>query len=831
MSPQQIVVTMPAMRILKFGGTSLASAANFGNAVNIVATARKKDKCGVVVSALGDTTDHLLKAVHFATSRKMSEVKGILREIFKLHSGLARRFVNPKYRDEFFSFIKQTIGNLEKYLEALSLTEEASAQTRDYVISHGEVLAAALLSSALASRGLKAVSVDMRAYLVTDDAFGEAQIEEKQSSAGLKTLLLKRLKNSLPVITGFIGATKTSIPTTLGRGGSDYTAAFVSSVVNAGSLEIWTDVDGVMSADPRQVPDVFPIPRLSYKEMLELAYFGAKVIHPKTLGPAIAKKIPVWIKNTSSPEKPGTLISSKSLKSDLVVKGITSIENAALLTIVGRGLLGVPGMARRFFSALSRCGINVMMISQSSSEQNICCVVDAGKAETGIAAVKEEFEWELKRSLVQGVECIANVVVIAMVGEGMKGKPGIAGRLFSVLGRNNINVIAIAQGSSEINISFVISKSDERRALNLIHGSFHLSAHHINLFVIGKGTIGGMFLDLIRGHRDSLLKKSGISLRVVGVADSARFIFEPKGIAISKWRSHLKNSLSRTDIGRIVHELWKSGLENLVIVDATADEKIAMRYAEILRQGISIVTPNKKANTLSTASYNELMGIKQKRTAYYAYETSVGAGLPVIGTLRDLIDSGDDIIEIKAVLSGTLSYIFHELNAGVKFSAAVRQAKRMGLTEPDPRTDLSGEDVARKILILAREIGIRKELGNIKTENLIGPELRKIPLDRFMKGVEKEDEKFAAIAKNARKMNCKLQYVGAIKRNQVSVGLSMVPADSPFGGLTAKDNMVAFKTRRYFDNRLVVQGPGAGPEVTAAGVLADVIKVAQFLRR
>lgn len=819
------------MIILKFGGTSLREKSNFAKTIDIIVRQRKKERVGVVVSALSGVTDSLLKSVWLASQGRLSEARDILRQIYKIHNGLIQNFVKPASREDIKRFIKSEIKNLETYLKGLSLTGESSQQTRDYIAGHGEILSSALVTSALSSRGIKAASVDTRAHIVTDDHFGEAHIEWEETTKRLKKTLLKQLKGSLPVITGFIGATKEAIPTTIGRSGSDYTAAIVASVIDAKRLEIWTDVDGVMSADPRRVSEVFTIERLSYSEMMELAYFGAEVIHPKLFGPVVDKKIPILIKNTLSPDHPGTLISSKTGDKEQMVKGITSIEDVALITIVGRGLLGVPGMAQRFFAALRRADINVIMISQSSSEQNICCAVSADGAKAGVRVVEEEFEWELRKKHVQAVNCMTDVAIIALVGEGMKGRPGVAGRLFSVLGRNNVNVIAIAQGSSEINISFIVSRSDETRALNLIHGAFKLSTHHVNLFVIGKGTIGGKLIELITKHKDSLLKETDISLKVVGIADSGHYLFEPSGLSLKQWRKNLSHAGKKTDIKKITGELWKSGLENLIFVDATASEDIAKCYPQVLSQGISIVTPNKKANTLSAKFYKELMGLKQKRAGHYYYETSVGAGLPVISTLRDLLDSGDEIVEIGGVFSGTLSYIFYNLNRGMKFSRAVAEAKRLGLTEPDPRVDLSGEDVARKILILAREIGILKELKDIKVEGLVPKRLKNIPLNRFMKEIGKEDSKFASIINDAKKKNSRLQYVGEIKNRRISVGLRAFPEGSPYGAINAKDNMVVFKTRRYFDNQLVVQGPGAGPEVTAAGVFADIIKVAQFLRR
>ncbi|MFH1829298.1 MAG: bifunctional aspartate kinase/homoserine dehydrogenase I [Pseudomonadota bacterium] len=815
------------MIVLKFGGTSLATAPLFSSIARIVGKCRKEDKLAVVVSACADTTDRLLEATHHAAEGHRDEYERVLNAIGKFHLSLAGKAVGKRHGAAIKKIIKQHLSILAEHLEGIALLHECSTRAKDFIVGHGELLSSAIVAATLRSKGIASEPVDARNFIVTDNSFGQANIDTKVSFSRVRRELGPLIKRCVPVITGFVGATIDKIPTTIGRGGSDLTATFIGASLKAKRVEIWTDVEGVLSADPRIVPDAFTLSRLSYAEVMELAYFGAKVVYPKAIAPLIKPRIPLLIKSTIKPQAIGTIISNRTDPS--VIKGITSIENISLITLEGSGIIGVRGIAGRMFSALARKNVNVIMISQASSEQSVCCAVNASEVETAINELRFEFELELKRGHVARIGLFDDMMIIAVVGEGMRGTPGVAGRLFSALGRNRVNVVAIAQGSSEINISFVIEAKNKVRALNLIHGAFHLSTNRINLFVMGKGTIGGKLLEQISDNRDKVRKNMGIDLRVVGIADSKRFIFDRATVDLRCWRTLLKKSHSHMDGKTVIDSLWSTGLENLIVVDATAAQEMAKLYPHILRSGMCIITPNKRANTLPIKQYYEIMQARGPARARYLYETTVGAGLPIISTLRDLIDSGDTILSIQGVFSGTMSFIFSSIAQGLSFSKAVLLAREKGFTEPDPRDDLCGQDVARKLLILAREIGSAMEMKSIKVENLVPASMRKLPLQKFLKQIDRLDDIFAKVIAKADADGKSLQYCGRLQEKRATVGITKVPKSFPLARMKPGDNMVIFTTERYRTNPLIVQGPGAGPDVTAGGVFADILRAAQYL--
>lgn len=816
-----------SMIIMKFGGTSVGSPTAIAACADIVKRGRSEGRCGLVVSACGDTTDWLLDAIEAALTGDRESCHDILEKILHYHFDLIDHCVLKKNQKDSRLFVQGNWYLLSEYLDGVATLRECSARARDYIIGHGEILSAHLVAAALRSAGIKAQGIDARGLVVTDDCFGSAGVDFKETAKRIKKNLLPHIKNSVPVITGFIGATKEGVPTTLGRGGSDYSATIIASLIGASRVEIWKDVDGVMSADPRIVADAFTLPALSYEEAMELAYFGAKVVHPKTVAPLMKAGLPIVIRNTLDREAPGTIISKKTAPG--VVKGITSIDDLSLITLVGSGIVGVRGVAGRMFATLAKCGINVVMISQASSEHSVCCAIETRFAKTAVSELEREFELELHRTHVQGIKRMDGVSVIAAVGDGMRGTPGVSGRLFSALGRNAINVIAIAQGSSEINVSFVISEKDKVRAINLIHGAFYLSRNRVNLFVVGKGLIGGKLLDQLSENREYVRDSLGIDLRVIGIADHSNQIFRRGAIDLTKWRRIFAKGAERGNFAKLTSTLQGCALENLVLVDATADVEVAKHYADLMRMGVSIATPNKKAGTLPQRAYDEIMEARGNVRSRFLYETTVGAGLPVISTLRDLIDSGDEIIEISGVLSGTLSYIFSRMGSGLSFSSSVIEARERGFTEPDPRDDLSGLDVARKLLILAREVGRRLELSDIKVENLVPGKMRRGGVEGFLRMIPKIDTYFDGRLAKAKKRGYGLQYCATLTARGARVGVVEIPSDSPFGRLKAGDNMVIFKTKRYFTNPLIVQGPGAGPDVTAGGLFADILKMSQML--
>lgn len=815
------------MIVLKFGGSSLSTAKLLKDVAAIVKSRHGEGPAMVVVSATGDTTDHILKAIDAAVAGKKKKAFGIIADIKKTHLRLVSDAVSFRHRGPVKSYIDEKIGHLCEYFEGITKLRECSTRARDFIVGHGELLSSALVSAVLKSHGMGSQQIDSREVFVTDDLFGQANIDVNASKPKVDSLVKPLFKKVVPVMTGFLGATKNGVPTTIGRGGSDLSGTMMGALLGAKRVEIWTDVPGVMSANPKMVKRAFSLSSLSYAEAMELAYFGAKVVHPKAVSPLAKKRIPIHILCTHDPKDKGTIISSKTKPG--VIKGITSIDNIAMITLEGSGIIGMRGVAGRMFTALAKRDVNVIMISQGSSEHSVCCAVEMGSARQSMDELTEEFAYEMKRRIVSRIRCMDHLAVIAIVGEGMKGSPGVAGRLFTVLGQNAVNVIAIAQGSSEMNITFVIEKQDEIRALNLIHGAFHLSTNRANLFIIGKGTIGGKLIDQIASHKNEVLKSMDMDLRVIGIADSKKYVLADKIVDLKKWRGALDNAKSSMSSLSFIEKLCDGSLENLVIVDTTASEDIARMYPKILRNGMSIVTPNKRGNTMSMKTYREVISARGTNRARYLYETTVGAGLPVISTLRDLIDSGDRILEIKGIFSGTLSFIFSEVANGRSFSEAVVKAMELGFTEPDPRDDLCGEDVARKVLILARELGRSVEMCNVKVENLVPADLRNVSPSKFMSAIGRMDDRFARLHEKAQRAGKTLQYLGTVSGKRVEVGLTEVPSTSPFSRMKPGDNMVIFKTERYDKNPLIIQGPGAGPDVTAGGVFADILKLSQAL--
>jgi bifunctional aspartokinase / homoserine dehydrogenase 1 len=843
-----------AMTILKFGGSSIATPDRIRNVVDIVerAFARNRGRIAVVFSAFGGVTDQLLGMSALAAEHR-EQYRESFTDLKKRHTEAVKRLIGPKRRKIALAAVLEMLEELRETVHGVYLVKECSLKTRDFILSFGERLSSTIIAEAMKERGMNAEFCDSRPLVKTDAQFGSARVDieatyrnirgrfanRKPQAARKRTVLPKpgapkvprqQVEGPLQVITGFIGTTRDDETTTLGRGGSDYTASLFGAALGADEIEIWTDVDGVMTADPRKVEKAFPVASLSYEEAMELSHFGAKVIYPPSIQPGMEKNIPLRILNSFRPEFEGTVIGRKS-PSPFLVRGISSIDDIALLLVEGGGMFGVVGFAHRLFGALARNRINLILISQASSEHSICLAVDPHAAKTAKKVIEEEFALELHAKKLDPVVIELHASIIAVVGENMRRQPGISARLFQALGKNGVNVLAIAQGSSELNISVVVPKADLAKSLNALHDAFFLSgAKTVNLFVLGTGLIGGTLLGQMSAHRETLLKAHALDLRIVGLGNVDKMAFDKNGIKIPSWKERLGSSAEKISLPEFAERMRRMNLPNSIFVDCTGSSKVVDLYEGILNGNISIVTPNKIANSGPYARYRRLRETAFRRGVKFLYETNVGAGLPVINTLNDLVASGDVILKIEAVLSGTLSFIFNSFKGDKTFSRVVAEARSKGLSEPDPREDLSGRDFARKLLILGREIGLPLEPEDIKVERILPEKCRKAPsIDAFFRELEKCDGAFEARRKSAAAKGRALRFIGSLENGRAGVSLVEVAADHPFYHLSGSDNMIVFTTERYRERPLVIKGPGAGAEVTAAGVFADVIRIANFL--
>lgn len=816
---------MAKIRVLKFGGTSVGSPDAIRQIVKIV---KKKERdsriAAVVVSAFSGVTDQLIKIGQLA-AKNDETYKEQLADLRRRHSATVKELISKKNLSSSLARVDSLFGYLESAVQGVFLIHELSPGALDYLMSYGERLSAHIVADVLSDKGVRAEYLNARKVITTDEAFGSASVDFGTTNKAIRARFKDR--KALQVVTGFIAATVDGKTTTLGRGGSDYTASIVGAALDADVIEIWTDVSGVMTADPRKVKDAFPVSEMSYTEAAEISYFGAKVIHPPTMQPAREKNIPLLIKNTFEPDAPGTIVHAEAKDNGTLAKGITSIGDVAMLRIQGNEMAKLKGAASRLFASLARANINVILITQASSQLSITLAVAGKDADLAQQAIEEEFELERRTSRMDDVIVERDLAVIAVVGEGMRNRPGIAGKLFRTLGTNGINIIALAQGSSELNISLMIKNTDTTKALNAIHSSFFFpKQREINVFLIGTGLIGSTLMRQLSDQREFLERERGVRVRVIGVGDQRHMRLDEAGIPLSLWRDALSSTKRKTNIKTFIQEMKNMELPNKVFVDCTASEEIARVYGDLLNSGIWIVTPNKRANSGPYSYYQELQNYAAFPGVQFFYETNVGAGLPIINTLNDLRDSGDKVLKIEAVLSGTLSYIFNNFSEKTLFSDVVKEAKEKGFTEPDPRNDLSGEDVARKILILAREAGHKLELKDVALRGLLGKNFSRADTpEKFFSMLEKENVKFEKMRANAAKRGLRLRYIASLEHGKASVGLKAIGKDHPFYDLRGSDNIVAFTTERYKDTPLVVKGPGAGAEVTAGGVLADILRI------
>lgn len=814
---------MNVMKVMKFGGSSMGTSERVRGVIQLVEESKEQNfNVVVVVSAFSGVTESLIKMGRLAAVGDR-RYHAMLDALEIRHIDLITNLLEEgELKKCIISNLKGTFKELYDVLHGVYLLKELSLRSLDFIMSFGELLSAYILAEAFKSRGSDAEFLDARTLIKTDDSFGNALVYFERAYQNIQEYFNEH--SALQVVTGFIASTFRNETTTIGRGGSDFTASIIGRALKASSIEIWTDVDGVMTADPRKVKKAFPIDAMTYEEAMEMSHFGATVLHPPTMHPAVEENIPVVIKNSFRPQVEGTRISNEVTKNGYIVKGISSIDDVALLRVQGPGMVGIAGTSMRLFGTLAKKGINVIMITQASSEHSICLAVDPKFVKEAKREIEDEFSLEIYAHKINAVIIERDLSIIAVVGERMCHSLGIAGRVFSSLGKNSVNVVAIAQGSSELNISFVLNKKDEIKALNVIHDAFfHPPYRPINLFLVGTGLVGASLLSQLMTQRVFLKEKHRVEIRVVGLANSRKMLFDDSGINLLSWKENLQSSLLDMEIEKFIQMMKDFNLRNTIFVDCTASEKIPLSYKKIL-QNYSVVTPNKTANTTSYKSWHALREVMRKSHAKFFYETNVGAALPVINTLHGLLYSGDQISKIETVISGTLSYIFNTVSKDKSFSAVFREAINKGYTEPDPRGDLSGHDVARKILILARECGSEMELEDVEIEKFIPEESFSISLESFFKKIEELDEPFEERRKTAEKAAKKLRYVASYEGNVARVFIAEVGMDHPFYSLSGNDNMVAFTTKRYEDCPLVIRGPGAGGEVTAGGVFADIMQ-------
>ncbi|MEI7812525.1 MAG: bifunctional aspartate kinase/homoserine dehydrogenase I [Ignavibacteria bacterium] len=819
------------MKILKFGGSSVGNPERIENVINIITNSLKENNgnIAVVFSAFQTVTDSLIEVSSIASKGDPLYSTTFRRLEAKHHDAIKELIHDKDNLRRTSEYVISLLKELSDVLYGIFLIKELSLRTLDFIMSFGERLSAYIISKAIRDKGIEAEFLDSRTLVKTDESFGYGHVRFEITNNNIKEYF-KEHKNP-QIITGFIASTMNGDTITIGRGGSDFTAAIFGAALNVDEIEIWTDVDGVMTADPRKVKRAFALKTMTYEEAMEMSHFGAKVIHPPTMQPALNKDIPIRIKNTFNTAFSGTIIGRKNGESNFPIKGISSIDNISIIRVQGGGTLGVAGTAKRIFGALARHNISIILITQASSEHSLCIALAPKHAIAAKELLEEELKFEIREKFISEIIVETNLSIVAVVGENMRKTIGVSGKIFQALGKNGINVVAIAQGSSELNISTVIPREDEAKALNALHDIFFLSdLTTLNLFIIGAGLIGGELMEQIESQRQYLEKKHYFDVNIVAMANSKKMYFKTDGISFNNWKGQLLASEDIMDIDAFITKMKSLNLPNTVFVDCTSSEDIVKRYLDILKSSVSIVTPNKKANSSNYEYFNDLKLAALNNNVKFLYETNVGAGLPIIGTLYDMIASGDKILKIEGVLSGTLSYIFNSFDGLKPFSEVVNEAKLKGFTEPDPREDLNGLDVARKLLILSRVAGSRLELSDINVENLVPEELRSISsVDEFFARYKEYDKYYEERRKKATEKGCVLRYIAKYENGKAEISLQEVDSTHPFYNLSGSDNIISFKSMRYQNHPMVVKGPGAGAAVTAAGVFSDIIRIAYYL--
>ncbi len=813
------------MKILKFGGTSVGSVQGISTVLNIL---KKESQTGqnpvIVLSAMSGVTNLLVTMAEQAAIG--NGFADHMAELEKKHFDVIKALMDVQCQNPVFTKLRIYFNELEDLLQGIYSLRELTAQTRDLVLSYGERCSTFMISKIAAQHVPQAQFVNAAELIKTDSSFGYAKVHME-----LTELLIRNYYNEnagkILFVTGFIASNDDNRITTLGRGGSDYTAAILGSALNSTEIQIWTDVNGMMTADPRIVKKAFSLPELSYTEAMELSFFGAKVIYPPTMIPAFLKKIPIVILNTFEPEFEGTYIKHDCSPSNLPIKGISSINDVSIINIEGSGMVGKSGFSGRVFSMLAREQISVILITQSSSEHSITFAIPPADAVKALGLIEHEFELEIEAKKLEKPVIEQDLSVLAIVGENMKQTPGISGKLFHALGRNGINVRAIAQGSSEYNISVVISRSDLAKALNAVHEDFFVALNKtLHVFCVGTGNISTTLFRQLYDHTDFLKEHNGIQIKVAGISNTSKMVFDARGLELNNWKETLNNSNQQANLEDFVAQMKAMNLPNCVFVDNTASTKPIDMYETIFKSNISIVTCNKIGNSASYSQYKTFKNTARKHGVDFYYETNVGAGLPIVRTLKDLMLSGDRVIKIEAILSGTISFIFNNFKGDATFHDTVKMAQEKGYTEPDPRDDLRGTDFMRKMLILARDAGYALEPSDVDIENMLPqPCLDANSVADFYAELNNQNAFFADMKAKAEAEGKVLRYIGKLENGKVSITLETVNESHPFFTLSGSDNIISFTTERYKERPLVVKGPGAGAEVTAAGVFADIVNV------
>ncbi|MFC6103744.1 bifunctional aspartate kinase/homoserine dehydrogenase I [Olivibacter domesticus] len=813
------------MKVLKFGGTSVGSVESINGLLEILKQQYAQgEKPIVVLSAMSGVTNLLTQMAEDA--EKGISFNAALKELESKHFAVVKQLIQIKNQNPVFTQLKIFLNELEDLLQGVLNLRELSLQSKDLVVSYGERCSAFLISKIAEQYFPESLFVEASLLIKTDSNFGNARVDLQKSELLIRQFIQEHNHHFL-FVTGFIASNDSGRVTTLGRGGSDYTAAIFGAALQAEAIEIWTDVDGMLTADPRMVKKAFPLPILSYTEAMELSYFGAKVIYPPTMIPAFMKKVPIIIKNTFNPSFPGTVIQYDSGKTKFPIKGISSINAISVINLSGSGMIGKAGFSGRLFSLLARKQINVVLITQSSSEHSITFAVHPADALRAKLLIETEFELELLAKKLEAPVIEEELSVLAIVGENMKQTPGMSGKLFHALGRNGINVRAIAQGSSEYNISVIISHEDLSKALNAVHDAFFTALKKtLHVFSLGTGNIGSTLFRQLLEQQDFLRDHNDIQIKIIGISNSRQMLFNGEGITLDSWQEELANKGEPANLEQFISRMQKLNLPNCVFVDNTASTEPTKHYLKIFESNISVVTCNKIANSSSYEQYKRLRDTARKHGVDFYYETNVGAGLPIVRTLKDLMTSGDRIIRIEAILSGTISYIFNNFNGDTSFYDVVKSAQALGYTEPDPRDDLRGTDFMRKMLILARDGGHTIEAEEVKLGAILPEACLSAPsVEEFYQELKNADSYFNNLKEKAKLENKAIRYIGKMEDGQVSIALELVGEEHPFYNLSGSDNIISFTTERYKDRPLVVKGPGAGSEVTAGGVFADLVNV------
>ncbi len=811
------------MKVIKFGGTSVATSKSLKNVFSIIEN--EKENTIVVVSALGGITDLL----HDFISSKGNSSVDYLKEIEERHLEVIHGLSKVENQSSLLSFLKQQLNELETILEAVSTIDEITKKTISKVLSFGEILSSKIIFELLNQRGNDISYLDSREIIFTKYHNNNEIIDEEKTGISISNNI-ELIDSKLIIMPGFIATDSNNEISNLGRGGSDYTASVMANYTNSDALEIWTDVSGVFSANPKIVKNSKAIESLSYKEAMELSFFGAKVIYFPTLQPLIEKSIPAYIKNTFDKDAIGTCISNKGENNEeSTIKGISHIEKISLINFEGSGMVGVPGFSKRFFGALSERGINVIMITQASSEFSICVAVKESDANNAKISIDKEFEYEISQRKINECQIENSLSNIAIVGDKMKSKKGVSGKLFSTLGNNNINIRAIAQGASERNISIIIDEKDNTKALNSLHEAFfENNCKNLHLFITGVGNVGSNLIRQISDQKKSLEESLGLKMKVMALSNSKKMLLSDTEIDLTDWKSKLDSSNIKSDNDKFLDFSIKQNLRNSLFIDNTANSDITVNYNKYLKNGIGIVTCNKIACSSELEKYLDLKSLSRTHNAPFLYETNVGAALPIINTLNNLINSGDQITKIEAVLSGTLNYIFNTFNKENSFYEVVKKAVDLGYTEPDPKIDLCGIDVSRKILILARESGKKIEFSDVQNISFLPDEsINTESKEEFLESIKNNNDHFNKMLDKALKNKSRLKYVASLIDGKASVSLKEINEDHPFYNLQGSDNITVFHTDRYKESPLVVKGAGAGGEFTASGVFADIIKASK----